>query len=179
MIIQHENICQKQKYGIFVKIETSGLDYINDRITELAIKAVNLKTGEELTSFNTVYEDEGMAGTETTEKIIQLFKKNKLNHSSACFFAYSNNFTSTFFSRIISPKNQSEHNFPKHWLDIRTLCSTALFVANAESTPRWHIRSQQFSKKALLNDFSGVDSGMKGVDTLIRLYYEVQSRLRQ
>jgi len=131
--------------GIFLDTETNGLDPYRHTVIEIAIKVVDVTSGNELGEYATpIYVDEDMWGRsdkaslhingfryemlkdapkkESVQTDIKaFFKKHKLKRGHAVFICQNPSFDRVFFAHLISSQEQEMHAYPYHWLDLASM----------------------------------------------------------
>ena len=131
--------------GIFIDTETNGLNAFKHRILEIAIKIVDIVTGELVTSYETIiqidkkawdlscpeslhingftYEQtkKGLLSEQVSTDIRSLFKKHSIQRGSSVFICQNPSFDRMFFSQLICPELQESLNWPYHWLDLASM----------------------------------------------------------
>lgn len=131
--------------GIFLDQETTGLDSYTHKVLEVACVIVNLATGENLASFESVVrqseqfwnESDKMALTvngftwqevaagrpqdEVARDIVALFKNFNIARGKAVFICQNPSFDRAFFSHLVDCYTQERLNWPYHWLDLASM----------------------------------------------------------
>lgn len=131
--------------GIFLDIETTGLDPRKHSSIDLALKVLDLGTGEELGSYQTVIrqpreawdradpssieingyrwdqiekgKDPMIAGNE----VVQLFQLLGITRGRSFFICQNPGFDRAFFSQIVPVYTQEDLLWPYHWLDLASM----------------------------------------------------------
>lgn len=187
--------------GIFLDLETNGLDFSKHRILEIAFKVMDLNQEKTLCAYSQkifhsphIWEqsdpqsllingfspsssDKGVSEKEVAEMICSEFKKLGLVRGKAVFICQNPSFDRLFFSQLIDIKTQEEHQFPYHWLDLASMFWAAVASGNDLNLP-------QFSETTILSkdyiaEFYGIDPeerphrAMNGVNHLIQCYQAV------
>ena len=131
--------------GIFLDTETNGLDPFKHRVLEIAFKVVDLSTGEELKSFNSLVQINqelwalsdptslavcGITFEETTQglslldlqhQVKNIFSDYNLTRGKSVFICQNPSFDRVFFSQILPINVQEEMKLPYHWLDLASM----------------------------------------------------------
>src|SRR3990172_6663073 len=131
--------------GICLDSETSGLNPQRHNLIELAIKFLNVETGGELASFETVVSltkaewensdpssldvngftweeiSKGMPREALHQKLLDLFGEWEIQRGKAVFICQNPSFDRAFFSQVISPDLQEALLWPYHWLDLASM----------------------------------------------------------
>ena len=131
--------------GIFLDIETSGLDPKKHTILELAFKIVDVKTGilhETFTELVSISKEQwgqsdkaslqvngltweivnqGKSLEEVQAQVKLLFQKHKLIRGQSVFICQNPSFDRSFFSQILDIVTQEKMRIPYHWLDLASM----------------------------------------------------------
>jgi oligoribonuclease len=131
--------------GIFLDIETNGLNTKRHKAIEIAFKLLNVLTGQDQEAFQTIifqpFEEwkrsdpvslgingftwndikEGMKIEKVTEEIKAIFKRNDIERKKAVFICQNPSFDRAFFNQIIDIDVQEKLNWPYHWLDLASM----------------------------------------------------------
>ena len=131
--------------GIFLDSETNGLNPFIHKIIELAFKIINLATGDEIYTFETIVfqpkevwdkskkesleingfnYDMVLKGKEektVANEIINIFTRQNIQRKKAVFICQNPSFDRIFFSKLIDPVLQEDLNWPYHWLDLASM----------------------------------------------------------
>ncbi len=143
--------------GIFLDQETTGLDSTRHRVLEIAFVIVDLTTGEEKYSFNSVvcHSEEvwnardplsiiingftreetvqhGKSESELAIEIKRIFKEVGIIRGKSVFICQNPSFDRSFFSQIIDPYTQEKLFWPYHWLDLASMYWTNLVKKHKE-----------------------------------------------
>lgn len=131
--------------GIFLDQETTGLDSTRHHVVEIAFRALDLATGQELCTYESVIQlrDEewkaadpqslnvnGMtfermqAGKKkelVADEIKKMLKKIGVARGKAVFICQNPSFDRPFFAQLIAPYEQEKLFWPYHWLDLASM----------------------------------------------------------
>lgn len=131
--------------GIFLDIETTGLNSLKHRSIDLALKVIELYTGDLKADFETivfqpkeVFEKSdptsllingftwnkllmGLSEQEVSQRIIHLFQQLEIKRGSAVFICQNPSFDRAFFSQIVNTDIQESLKWPYHWLDFASM----------------------------------------------------------
>ncbi len=131
--------------GIFLDIETNGLDFFKHKPLEIAIEVVDLLNGQEIFSYHSLISqtydtwkqsdinslhvndltyDEIKTGKKPEfikEEILGFFHRLNLNRKTSVFICQNPSFDRIFFSYLIEPTLQETLNWPYHWLDLASM----------------------------------------------------------
>lgn len=188
-------------YGIFLDLETSGLDSTRHRVLECALCVLDLATGEPLTSLQSlvrqpqsVWEQrdpisievngmnfelisQGLSETQLEEKIITLMKDHQLTRENAVFICQNPSFDRIFFTQIVATYKQENLNWPYHWLDLASMYWAINIQAKNKSLSQVE-KNLSLSKNVIaraygLPEEEAPHRAMNGVKHLISCYAEV------
>lgn len=131
--------------GIFLDLETTGLDPFHHRVLDLACVLVDLVSGEEKACYQSLIRQpqnvwaeqdpasqaihgltfesvEGGKSEEAVRKeILSLFTAFGVCRSSALFICQNPSFDRGFFAQIVDPYTQESLHWPYHWLDLASM----------------------------------------------------------
>ncbi len=131
--------------GIFLDLETTGLNANRHRTVEIAFTVVDLENGEIRASFDSVvwqpphvwqqadpdsllingftYERvlTGRPEEEIAREIIEIFEGLQIRRGQAVFICQNPSFDRMFFQQIIDVDEQERRNWPYHWLDFASM----------------------------------------------------------
>lgn len=131
--------------AIFLDIETTGLDPTWHHPIDLAFKVIDMTTGEEKASFQSLIKQPHTAwsqrdpasmeingytwdmlqtGKELEQvrlDILTLFKQLDIQRGKAVFICQNPSFDRGFFTQIIDVYTQERLNWPYHWLDFASM----------------------------------------------------------
>jgi oligoribonuclease len=131
--------------GIFLDTETNGLDPQRHRVLELAFQIIDLYTGKQLKTFQTLvqisqelwsqsdpaslqvcgiqFEDtqRGLPLSEIQNEVKQIFLEYSLLRGKAVFICQNPSFDRVFFSQILDVGLQERMSIPYHWLDLASM----------------------------------------------------------
>lgn len=131
--------------GIFLDLETTGLDPFHHRVVDLACVIVDLASGEEKASYQTLVQQtesvwkiqdpasqaihgltaeklaQGKSEEQVRQEIITLFTSFGVSRSSALFICQNPSFDRGFFGQIVDPYSQENLHWPYHWLDLASM----------------------------------------------------------
>lgn len=131
--------------AIFLDIETTGLDPCLHRVLEIAFKVVNLHSGDEILTYQSVVKQSkeawGMRDPRSVEingftwekvqfgkeeavvaqEIIQIFIDLKIARGRTVYICQNPAFDRSFFSQLIDIHTQEQYKWPYHWLDFASM----------------------------------------------------------
>ncbi len=187
--------------GIYLDTETSGLNTKKHTILEIALKIINVETGEVLESFETLVslsEEEwkrsdpssleingftwektrgGISKEVLHDKLLTLFDRWKIKRGEAVFICQNPSFDRAFFAQIINPDEQERLLWPYHWLDLASMFWTKSIkkgTTNPSQLP-WNtgISKDNIASVCNLPPENKPHRAMNGVDHLILCYESV------
>lgn len=187
--------------GIFLDLETTGLDSTIHRSIDLAFKVLNLETGEikgiyqsiikqprevwdqvdpvsiEINGYSWEQIEKGKECTQISREVIDLLNTLGIVRRKAVFICQNPAFDRAFFTQIISVYTQEELNWPYHWLDLASMYWTRFSDRLHESKIIMPL-SINLSKNAIAADFDippeeKPHRALNGVDHLIMCYRAV------
>jgi len=180
--------------GIFLDLETNGIDPFLNKVIDIAYRIVNLQDGAEIHSFEAIVRisrrdfrksnlksleingftwdkiKSGKSFKKVKNEIIEDFKRFYIQRKKAVFICQNPSFDRIFFSKIIPVQIQEELLWPYHWLDFASM----YFALQLKKTKNVDdIKS--FSKDAIakilnLPKEEKPHRAMRGVDHLILCY---------
>lgn len=148
--------------GIFLDLETNGLDCFKNRVLEIAYKIVDLEKKETIGSYHSrVFqpkevwdrsdpnslkvnglkgtEQEGLSEKTVKDAIIEQFFEKKIHRENAVFICQNPSFDRPFFAQLIDANTQESLKWPYHWLDL-----ASMFFAVHEFCPSRVLSPQPF-----------------------------------
>ena len=131
--------------GVFLDTEANGLNAQIHKILELALKIVDLKTGEvkqdyqsliaqpfeaweksdqeslRINGFTWEEVKSGKTVRHVSQQIIDLFSHWRIRRKEAVFICQNPSFDRTYFSQLIDADTQELLSWPYHWLDLASM----------------------------------------------------------
>lgn len=131
--------------AIFLDIESSGLDFFRHRALEVAFKIIDVQSGEEHYSYETVVSQPlevwqkrdpasvavngftwekvltGRQEATVRQDIIEIFTDLRIERGKAVYVCQNPAFDRGFFSQLIDVYTQDHHHWPYHWLDFASM----------------------------------------------------------
>ena len=131
--------------GIFLDIETNGLNFFIHKPIEIAFSIINLDTGREVALYQSIIsisdEDweksnptslkvngftretvsKGIDIATVSQEITSILNQHKCIQGESVFICQNPSFDRNFFSQIIGQDEQHTHNWPYHWLDLASM----------------------------------------------------------
>ena len=189
--------------GIFLDIESNGLNSFKHRVLEIAIKILDLENFNEIALYEAIvfqplevwgksdpvslsingfdYERVKTGKTEKTvaNEIDSLFLETGIDRSSAVFICQNPSFDRTFFSQLIDADVQEAHHWPYHWLDLASMYWTTRLKESKDKNipPPWEtgISKNNIAKEYGIAPEENPHRAMNGVDHLITCYKRVNN----
>jgi oligoribonuclease len=145
--------------AIFLDTETTGLDPYSHRLLQIAFKIVDVGSGQEKMTYQTVVKqplsvweardrtsveingftwEEVLTGKEETtirEEIIQIFNRFEICRKKAIYICQNPAFDRNFFAQLIDIYTQEKFNWPYHWLDLASMY--------------WALQTKEFQEKKI------------------------------
>lgn len=183
--------------AIFLDMEATGLDFIQHRAIDIALKVVDLSSGVEKGVYQSVIRqpeeiwerrdpasmeingytwetvEQGKSPEAVKDDIIALFGSLKIAKGNAFYICQNPAFDRGFFSHIIDLYTQEKMGWPYHWLDLASMY-WALVAHNQKPIPE----SLNLSKNEIANAYhlppeATPHKALNGVDHLILCYKAV------
>jgi DNA polymerase-3 subunit epsilon/oligoribonuclease len=131
--------------GIFLDLESNGLDFRRHRVLEIAFKVINLMTGEEEGAYSSMValSDEqwlqsdaqslsvngftwalSLQGKELPQVSFEVQKtlvEARVRRGQSVFICQNPSFDRPFFSQIVDVYTQERLHWPYHWLDLASM----------------------------------------------------------
>ena len=187
--------------GIFLDLETNGLDIHRHRVIEIALRIIDLETGKVRDSYDTVvmqpqdiweqHDPEslkingftwdrvktGQSESVVCEDILALFAKHKIRRGGSVFICQNPSFDRAFLSQIIDIYRQEEQRWPYHWLDLASM-HWALAIRHSLDTTGKQPKNITLSKDSIAKELelppeAKPHRAMNGVDHLILCYQKL------
>ncbi|MFV0339083.1 MAG: 3'-5' exonuclease [Parachlamydiaceae bacterium] len=187
--------------GIFLDIETTGLDSTRHAAIDLAFTMVDLRNGQVIDSYQSLIAlpDEiwakkdpvsmeingytwdqvktGKLLSQVCEEVLQKFKNAGIQRGSAVFICQNPAFDRGFFAQIVDVYTQEKLNWPYHWLDFASMYWALLCRSVKEGNDSFP-QSINLSKNSIGKLFSIPPEEVphlakNGVDHLINCYRRV------
>lgn len=187
--------------GIFLDSETNGLNPNVHRVIEIAYKILDLYSGEEKDSFNSlIYQPEqiweksnlksleinGLTLKEVQQgknektaniEIIKSFEKNNIKNGNSVFICQNPSFDRVFFSQLIDSETQNLLDWPYHWLDLASMY-WSISLINAKNNKSLFPWETGFSKDRIASTYNLPKEkvphrALNGVNHLILCYQTV------
>ncbi len=189
--------------GIFLDIESNGLDIQKHRALEIALRFVDLSSQKLLDSFESIIKQPeaiweksdptslkingftyekvllGRSESVVSKEVQDLFEKHSIKRDRAVYICQNPSFDRSFFSQLINPHIQESNLWPYHWLDLASMF-WALQLKNHHldgSPPPWE---KGISKNKIAHFLGLPEEGiphhaMQGVDHLIQCYFALNT----
>ncbi len=189
--------------GIFLDIESNGLDVMRHRPLEIAFKFIDLLSQKELTAYSTIVSQSpetwdksdpnslkingftfdmlrhGKPESKVVQEILELFKTYKIQRGSAVYICQNPSFDRSFFSQLIPSATQEANHWPYHWLDLASMfwALTMKKFQSGESKPPWDlgISKNNIARTLQLPKEALPHKAMQGVEHLIDCYFALNT----
>jgi DNA polymerase-3 subunit epsilon/oligoribonuclease len=187
--------------AIFLDTETTGLDPFSHKLLEIAFKVVDIPSGYEKLTYQTivkqpleVWEKRDLSSIEVNgftwdkvqmgkeeaivrQEIIQIFSDLHIARGTAVYICQNPAFDRNFFAQLIDIYTQEERQWPYHWLDFASMY-WALQVKSHLETHEPFPAEMNLSKNAIAQRYhlpieSTPHSALNGVDHLLLCYRTV------
>ncbi len=185
--------------GIFLDIETNGLNPFQHRPLEIAISLIDLSNGVQKGEYQSLiactYEDwkscdpnsltvngftwpdfEKAPSIEQVSSDIQkFFTEVKIQRGKAVFVCQNPSFDRPFFAKIVSPYIQEEKKWPYHWLDLASMYwARYLYLEQSKSGQEFmSVSKDTIAQRFGLGKEAYPHRAMNGVLHLIQCYEKV------
>ncbi len=189
--------------GIFLDIETSGLNTKKHRILEIAIKILDLETLNIEKSYSSIIKQSpdiwkrsdpfslkingftwdlvstGKDEEQAAEEISALFLKKRILRENALYICQNPSFDRAFFSQLIDVDIQEKHLWPYHWLDLASMYWSRRLQSYQDkmTSAPWEtgVSKDSIASQYHLPKENQPHRAMNGVDHLILCYKAVNS----
>lgn len=187
--------------AIFLDIETTGLDIHRHCPIDIAFKIIDVTSGEEVASYESVvalnadqwnqrdllsvqingftWEDvqKGKSAAVVAQDIISIFEEASVKRLKAVFICQNPAFDKGFFTSLINIYTQEQLNWPYHWLDFASMYWALIAKENAEKGVPFpeeiNLSKNEIAKRHNLPTEREPHRAMRGVEHLILCYKTV------
>ena len=183
--------------GIFLDTETNGLDPFRHKVIEIALKIIDIETGElldtyesivfqsydewqnsdlsslQINGFNWEQVSYGKKTEQIAKEIEELFTKHQIKRGEAVFICQNPSFDRPFFAQIIPPNVQEKNLWPYHWLDLASMHWTAALLIHKKSPWESGLSKDKIAKAYSLPEEKKPHRAINGVSHLIECYAAV------
>ncbi len=183
--------------GIFLDIETNGLNAYRHHAIEIAFKILDVQTGIEKAQYHTVITQPKEAWLESDpasihvngfswnevksglpldvvrERIIEIFESVDIKRGSSVFICQNPSFDRAFFTHIIDTETQEKLNWPYHWLDLASMHWVKCLLGKSDLPWNIGLSKNKIAEYYGLPPESSPHRAMNGVDHLILCYKHV------
>lgn len=185
--------------GIFLDIESNGLNVFEHHALEIAIKLIDLSSKQTINSYTCIIKqskdvwaksdpeslkvngltysmvEKGKPTEIVSQEIINLFKNHHISRDNAVYICQNPSFDRAFFSQLINPNIQEKNNWPYHWLDLASMfwALTLQTYLAKKSLPPWElgISKNKIAASLKLAPEKEPHRAMQGVEHLIECYF--------
>lgn len=187
--------------GVFLDLETTGLDPSRHRVVEVGLRILDLFTGESHGQFTSVVRQpievwerhdpnsiavngftweealRGRAETEVSKDIISLLSAADIQRGKAVFICQNPAFDRAFFGQLIPIYTQESLRWPYHWLDFASMHWALKIKAYTSGNIPWP-DAMVLSKDSIAAEYSlppevKPHRALNGVNHLIQCYSKV------
>ncbi len=187
--------------GIFLDIETTGLDPFKHSVVDIALKIIELPTQTLLATYQSLVKhpvdiwekrdlismqingytwehiSQGQEIAKVSCEIKELFNSVEIQRGKAVFICQNPGFDRAFFSQIVDVYAQEKMNWPYHWLDLASMYWTISHLKRVEKREPFPV-SMNLSKNAIAKQYflppeQEPHHALNGVDHLIQCYQAV------
>lgn len=182
--------------GIFLDIETNGLNFFVHKAIDLALSLTDLDTGREVASYQSlicICEEEWQQSNPTSLKVngytwemvskgqplqivaddvTDLLKLHKCLHGESVFICQNPSFDRNFFSQIISSDIQNKLGWPYHWLDLASMFWALYYKKQSEIVKRG-LSKDKIASFLNIPPEEHPHKALNGVNHLIACYKEL------
>lgn len=182
--------------AIFLDQETTGLDPLKHHVIEVALKVIDLTTGDVVTEYQSVVKqpqavwdqrdpksvevngfswDDVKQGKELSVirgEIIAAFTELRVERGRAVFICQNPAFDRPFFSQIIDVYTHEKLRWPYHWLDLASMFWAVKFH-NSSVPDKISLSKDDIAKSFQLPKEERPHRAMNGVNHLIMCYNQV------
>lgn len=187
--------------AIFLDIETTGLDPLQHKPIDIALKILNISSGEIIDEYQSLiwldrtaweshdplsmdingysYSDiiKGKKTSLVSKEIQELFQKNEIQRGKAIFICQNPAFDRAFFIHIISVYTQERLQWPYHWLDLASmywaLLSQRQMIHQLPFPEEINLSKNAIAQLYNIPEEARPHRAMQGVDHLIACYLAV------
>ncbi|SCA58414.1 Uncharacterized protein AB751O23_AB_00180 [Chlamydiales bacterium SCGC AB-751-O23] len=183
--------------GIFLDIESNGLDPRRHEVIEIAFVIRHLKSGETLETFETLAHIDKelwkLSDTESLkvngftydqlknapntasigEEIHKIFTRQRIVRGQAFFICQNPSFDRAFFSKLVPIYQQEKYNWPYHWLDLASMYwgkTSDTYLQSPGKEPLLNLSKNFIAKQLGLPPESSPHKALNGVEHLIACY---------
>jgi len=187
--------------GIFLDIETTGLDPMQHRVLEVAFKIIDLPSDQQIASFSRLVRQsqdvwnqadpislqvngftweevqKGEEQEQVASEILKQFVSLNIRRGNALFICQNPAFDRAFFAQLISVYTQEELKWPYHWLDFASMYWAHKMKEIHESSSPWP-DTIRLSKDSIAEEYGlpkeeKPHRAMNGVEHLLLCYRNV------
>lgn len=186
--------------GIFLDLETNGLNPFRHRTLEIAFKILHLYTGEELSAYESIiYQPEpvwiksdptslqingftfqkivdGKSENTIRQDIVHLFEKTGIKRGASLFICQNPSFDRAFFTQLVDSEIQEKYKWPYHWLDLASMY-WALHIKEMHTREQTHLKDglskDEIAMCCNIDPEAKPHRAMNGVDHLVACYKKV------
>ncbi|KPK33507.1 MAG: hypothetical protein AMS24_00870 [Chlamydiae bacterium SM23_39] len=181
--------------GIFLDVETNGINPFIHKIIEIAFKIIDLSDGSEFYRYaayvlipKKIWKKSSPESLEVNgitygklllkgkkekiikREIIDTFKKFYINRKNSIFICQNPSFDRIFFSKIIDPQIQEKFLWPYHWLDFASMYFALLIKKTNTIEDKIYISKDKIAEELSLPKEKKPHRALNGVNHLLLCY---------
>lgn len=187
-------------FGIFLDLETSGLDPRKHNLLEAAFRILDLNTGELVRTYQSViYQppeiwkksdpeslevngftwdavEKGKKQEVVAQEITDIFKEVGIERGKAVYICQNPSFDRAFFTHMIDIYTQESLNWPYHWLDFASMYWALRIQGLIPGEPKTEsicLSKNSIARECDLPCEPHPHKAINGVDHLIMLYKNI------
>jgi DNA polymerase-3 subunit epsilon/oligoribonuclease len=189
--------------GIFLDIETTGLNPRKHRSLEIAFRVLNLPSMETRASYESIVSQpkavwetsdadslkingfqweqlkNGKPEPHISEEVIALFNQLQIRRKRAVFICQNPSFDRAFFAQLIDIDLQERLQWPYHWLDLASMHLARLHLCGGiEDCEEMNLSKNNIAEYYNLPPEEQPHRAMHGVDHLIACYQAIMKPLQ-
>lgn len=184
--------------GIFLDLETSGLDPKKHRVLEAALKIIDLSNGNIKFDFQKIIKQPdsvwkasdpnslavngftwelvstGDPEQKVTKDIIEAFQSLQIRRGNAVFICQNPSFDRQFFSQLVDVYQQEELLWPYHWLDLASMnWAVTLSFDASQDISKLPLSKDRIAQSRNLPKECKPHRAMNGVEHLLLCYRDI------
>ena len=186
--------------GIFLDIETNGLNPFKHRALEIAFQVIDLGDGEQKANYESIvyqppyvwersdssslqingftWQKVALGTSEATisREIVHIFNNLNIKRGNSVFICQNPSFDRGFFSQLVDVETQEKYKWPYHWLDLASMY-WALHIHKLNTpvqyTPKDGLSKDEIASSLGLASEAKPHRAMNGVDHLLLCYKKI------
>ncbi len=187
--------------GVFLDLETTGLDPSCHRVVEIGLRILDLLSGKSHGQFNSIIRQPlevwerhdpesllingftweetllGQAEEEVAREVISILSAADIKRGKAVFICQNPAFDRAFFAQLVPVYTQESLLWPYHWLDFASMYWAFKVQAYSSGATSWP-ETLSFSKDSIATEYALAPEAkphraLNGVNHLIECYAKV------